>query len=143
MRRLRRVFWWFAAGVWLQVLYLWIFGTGPDPRFFELASATPVIAFAALAVLAPLFEEIAFRGVVWRIQQAIMPERHIPLSNALFFALVHAPDTSPIYGLLIVPPAWLICRGRAQEGFLAGTMAHIGFNMPQAVVQISYAKGLL
>lgn len=141
--RLRRLFWWFAAGVWLQALYLWLFGMGPDPRFFALARTTPYIAFAAMAVLAPIFEEIAFRGVVWRVQQAIMSEKHIPLTNALFFALVHAPDTSPIYGLLIIPPAWLICRGRAQEGFVAGAAAHIGFNLPQAIVQISYAHGLL
>jgi membrane protease YdiL (CAAX protease family) len=144
---------WLVAGVGLQIalgLALYpiseVYG-GDDAQsvvdLLEDTSGAGLAAFAAAVVLvAPVAEELLFRGALLRaLLRRTTPARAI-FASAMVFALVH-PLGDPEVGSVIVVPA-LLALGLG-SGYLAvrsgnlsrSIMLHVGFNLLTVVLVLA------
>jgi membrane protease YdiL (CAAX protease family) len=107
---------------------------------FEDAQGLQVVLFSLVVVIvAPLAEELLFRGALLRaLQRRMSPAWAIGLSAAIF-ALVH-PLTSPTIGSVMAVPA-LLALGLLSAGLAVRTgnlsasiLLHAGFNLLTAIV---------
>ena len=136
---------WLAAGVGLQIaLGLALYPVaqlydGDESQtvvdILEDASGPGLVAFAvAVVVLAPLAEELLFRGALLRALMRRTSPAWAVFGSALVFALVH-PLGDPEVGSVIVVPAILTLG--VVSGYLAvrsgdlsrSIMLHAGFNL--------------
>jgi uncharacterized protein len=144
---------WIAAGVGLQVglgLALYplseLYGRDDAQSVVDLledTSGAGLAAFAAAVVLvAPVAEELLFRGALLRaLLRRTTPARAI-FASAMVFALVH-PLGDPEVGSVIVVPA-LLALGLG-SGYLAvrsgnlsrSIMLHVGFNLLTVVLVLA------
>jgi uncharacterized protein len=141
---------WLASGVGLQiattiVLLPIVNLHGKDDaqevvQQFEDARGLQVVLFSLVVVLvAPVAEELLFRGALLRsLQRRLTPAWSIFLS-ALIFALVH-PLASPTIGSVMAVPALLVlglvsANAAVRTGNLsASILLHAGFNLLTAIV---------
>lgn len=136
---------WMAAGVGLQIalgLALYPLAQLSDRddsqtvvNLLEDASGPGLVLFAAaVVVLAPLAEELLFRGALLRALMRRLTPAWAVFVSALVFALVH-PLGDPEVGSVIVVPAILtlgVVSGylAARSGDLSRSiMLHAGFNL--------------
>jgi membrane protease YdiL (CAAX protease family) len=95
------------------------------PRVLLEALRHPIARVAATVVLAPVIEEIIFRGLLFRGIQQALGTRAAVLLSALGFALVHPePSFGAVFGLGALA-AWIYDR----TGLLSASMlAHAVYN---------------
>lgn len=136
--------WWYVAGLglaWATGLVLWPLGelAGGDNQqgvadAFEKAHGATFVLFAVgVVALAPLGEELLFRGLLLRSLQRRVSPTWAVLLGGLVFALVHAVG-DPSKGTLVAFPA-LVALGvvngvlAARGGDLSRSiLVHAGFN---------------
>jgi uncharacterized protein len=140
---------WVLAGIAFQVLSLPflqllvdVYGkveTQDVVKQFERARGPSLVLFALVVVtVAPVAEELLFRGALLRALQRRMTPAWAALVSALAFAAVH-PLSSPTIGSVIAVPALfalgLVSAGAAiRTGNLsASILLHAGFNLLTAV----------
>lgn len=120
-----------------QVLQL--LGREPQPGVVDqaLAALDPAVLIVAIVVIAPIAEEVFFRGVVFNAWRREYGERRALLGSAALFATIHANTTSwdALVGSLVVTVPIIFGLGIAlatvyrRTGSLAASMAlHAGFN---------------
>lgn len=144
---------WLAAGVGLQIalgLALYpiseVYGRDDAQSVVDLLEDTSGAGLAAFAVavvlVAPVAEELLFRGALLRaLLRRTTPARAI-FASAMAFALVH-PLGDPEVGSVIVVPA-ILALGLV-SGYLAvrsgnlsrSIMLHVGFNLLTVVLVIA------
>ncbi|MBI4863256.1 MAG: CPBP family intramembrane metalloprotease [Candidatus Riflebacteria bacterium] len=114
------------------------FGTG-SPGYFELLitrttslHAIAVVVFAAL-VLAPVSEELFFRGVLYRAARAQLGEVQGVVLSALLFAVLHVDRPVLLMALLGV---LLALAYRATGTLVASIGAHFLFNWTNLVLYL-------
>ncbi len=104
------------------------FGIQPEPEAAQQAIglANPIIAVVATVIIAPIAEELFFRGVAFNAWMREYGARRAMVGSALLFALIHASLAAllPIFALGVA--LVLIYR---RTGNLASSMAmHATFN---------------
>jgi hypothetical protein len=99
------------------------------------ASGAKLAVFAVVAVvIAPICEELLFRGLLLQALRRRMPPEAAVIVQALAFALAH-PMLSPTVGDLAVVPALFLLGAisgviAVRRGDLSGSiMLHMGFNL--------------
>jgi membrane protease YdiL (CAAX protease family) len=130
---------WIAAQV-IQVTVvalLGLVGLRPDTGLAEraIASVDPVVLVVALVIVAPIAEEVFFRGIVFNAWEREHGARRALFGSALLFAVIHGSvfNLLPIFALGVLLAAFYR-RTRSLPGSMA---LHAGFNA------ISVILGLL
>ncbi|MCJ7439244.1 MAG: CPBP family intramembrane metalloprotease [Acidimicrobiia bacterium] len=143
---------WIAAGLGLSLVAGWMLlpiteladlnGSSQEVvRQFENANGIEVPLFAlGVVLLAPVAEELLFRGVLLRgLVRRTNPARAV-FASALIFALVHVigdPDTYyyvPAFLLLGLVSGW---RAMKTGNLSQSVMLHMGFNFLASILIIS------
>ena len=120
--------WWggLAFNIWSERLVTRLFGSQPDLGI-EFSALDPFILIIALVILAPIIEEILFRGYFLRAFES--QTRKPWLWSGLMFGLIHIGNglssTIPaiIYGLVFGYIVW------RSGSIFAGMLAHVGVNI--------------
>lgn len=130
---------WIAAQV-IQVAVVALlsrFGLQPDTGIAEraIASVDPVVLVVALVIVAPIAEEVFFRGIVFNAWEREYGAQRAVYGSALLFAVIHGSifNLLPIFVLGVLLAAFYR-RTRSLPGSMA---LHAGFNA------ISVVLGLL
>lgn len=116
--------------VYLRVMHAFGFPVAPQPALLALAEqgmAMPdlVVTVTAIVVLAPLLEELVFRGYLFTALGTVLPAPAVHLLVAVAFGLVHGlPYALPI-GVLALLFGWLRAR---HEALLPPMFAHAVHN---------------
>jgi membrane protease YdiL (CAAX protease family) len=123
-----------VAGAVLVVAARWATGlvpsTGRSPIQLLVSFPSGMLSFAALAVVAPLAEEVFFRGFVY----GVLEKRSAILAFAggwLLFVVAHAPQTWGQWGALvaITITGLVLTTLRAVSGStLVAALAHLVYN---------------
>jgi membrane protease YdiL (CAAX protease family) len=107
---------------------------------FEAASpAVKAILFPGVVLLAPLAEELLFRGALLRSLQRRTTTGKAVFASALIFAVIHLidPDTYyylPAFLLLGLVSGW---RAAASGGLAESVCLHVGFNLVASVLIVT------
>jgi hypothetical protein len=146
---------WLSATT-LGLILTWLLellGRQPEPGIVDVAVARidPTVLVIALVLVAPVAEELFFRGVVFNAWAREYGTRVGMIGSAALFAVIHANLESvdaliasvatvvPIFGLGIALA--LIYRG---TGSLAASMAlHAGFNAISVTIALLVRAGVL
>lgn len=92
-----------------------------------LEASSPAIEFLAVALMAPILEEILFRGLMLSTLRRSMPTWPAIIVSAVLFGVAHANPIGIIYatagGILM---GWLACR---LHSIMPSIFLHIAFNM--------------
>ncbi len=156
LRLQARHVWGLAAGVGLQLAALILTGitiivlggeTTPNQEVAEIAESSTggalVLAFAATVLLAPLVEEVIYRGMLLSRLRRSMGRHGAVLSAAAVFAVVHLLDPGT---LLLQPGLFLIGAVLGYAALRSGDLSlplflHAGVNLTGFVLQ-QYADEL-
>ncbi|MBM7615746.1 CPBP family intramembrane glutamic endopeptidase [Alkaliphilus hydrothermalis] len=119
--------WWggLAFNVWSERLIIRLFGTQPSPQL-ELTSIESFVIIIALVVLAPIIEEILFRGYYLRALEAQTTRPW--LWSGLLFGVMHIGNglasviPATIYGFVLGYMVW------RSNSIVVGILAHMGIN---------------
>jgi membrane protease YdiL (CAAX protease family) len=132
--------WIAAAGLGLALTQiLAMLGREPQPGVVDqaLAALDPAVLIVAIVVIAPIAEEVFFRGVVFNAWRREHGERRALFGSAALFATIHANTTSwdALVGSLVISVPVIFGLGIAlalvyrRTGSLAASIAmHAGFN---------------
>jgi len=137
----------FVSAIALSGLFSWLGVEAPTQEVVEAAESTDnlgeiVIIVLVIAVLAPILEEMLFRGVLLDVLKSRMALHPAIWTTGMTFGLVHLTDPS---SLLLVPAlAGLgvilgFARERSGGSLSRPILMHMGFN---GVTAIALAFGL-
>jgi membrane protease YdiL (CAAX protease family) len=145
-----RDWWWVLAGIGLFVVAVTVVlpitlladETQGAVENLEDATGAKLVVFALLAaVVAPVCEELLFRGVLLRsLRRRLVPVAAIGV-QALVFALAH-PLLSPSLGDLAVVPALFLMGAvsgvvaEARGDLSPSILLHVGFNLVTTVAAV-------
>lgn len=121
---------WIGAGLlgFVVVRALGAFGIEPQLGLADAAieRADPIVLIIALVVVAPIAEELFFRGIVFNAWEREYGTRRAVLGSAILFAAIHGSIFAllPILGLGIV----LAILYRETRSLAATVALHAGFN---------------
>jgi membrane protease YdiL (CAAX protease family) len=119
----------FAAG-YLRAMHALGVVIPPQPALQLLAEqglgapGAPLILLG-IVVLAPLAEEILFRGYLWSALDALLSRRFVHAVNAALFGLVHGLEYALPIGALGLVFSWLRAR---HDALLPAVLAHAMHN---------------
>ncbi len=102
---------------------------GPTELLTEARNpATLAIYFVLVALIAPVLEELIFRGFVYPGLRRIMPVAPAALGSALIFAAVHI--TAPVGGLAVIVLVGIVlaCLYERTHSILSSIVAHSMYN---------------
>ena len=135
---------WFATAA-VAATTVWMFPTWLAERLLELLPDSVstfelitkhlqqsegigrLVMVAAIVVTAPLFEEIVFRGYLWRVVEIGAPQWVAAVVTTLLFAAYH---TDPVHVLSVVPTAIFLGWLRyASRSILPCILAHFTNNL--------------
>ncbi len=151
--------WWgVVVGMGLQVaislitapFILWMFPDGPPQQgVSEIAGQSDTVVdqlavFVAIAVVAPIIEEIIFRGILLSVLDRVMAKWPAILVSAAVFASVHLLDPNAI---AVIPGLFLVGIALAWAALRTGDLSlpialHSGINL-LAAISILYGTELL
>ncbi len=128
----------FLAGLLLEAL-----GLRPDNTILDpfLNRADPTVILVGFIVVAPIAEELFFRGVVYNAWERERGATVATLGSAGLFALIHGSVFSlvPIFALGVV----LALVYRATRSLPATMALHAGFNAISVVIALLARAGVL
>lgn len=130
-----------------------LFGREPEPGIIDIAVARidPTVLVLALVLVAPVAEELFFRGVVFNAWMREYGARAAVVGSSALFAVIHANLESvdaliasvvtvvPIFGLGIALA--LLYRGTRSLG--AAMAMHAGFNAISVAIALLVRAGVL
>ncbi len=151
--------WWgVLAGMGLQIaislvtapLIVWMFPEGPPQQgVSEIAGQSDTLieqlaVFLAIAVAAPIVEEIIYRGILLSVLDRMMAKWPAILVSAAVFASVHLLDPNAI---AVIPGLFLVGVALAWAALRTGDLSlpialHSGINL-LAAISILYGNELL
>jgi membrane protease YdiL (CAAX protease family) len=121
--------------LWIGNFFIHLLGYTPDihPGFFPRTLGQAVLMFIAIAIVAPLCEEIFFRGLVQRPYETFSPTTAILLVGFLF-VIFHL---SLLRFFALIPVALLLgYLVWASNSVIPGILAHAAYNAPVALSTI-------
>jgi membrane protease YdiL (CAAX protease family) len=115
-----------VGAAWVTLLQWLGLPTPPQPVEPVLGAVHPLVVVFATVILAPVAEEIFFRGVAFTAWTREYGRRRAYLGSAVVFALIHLslPSVLPIF-LLGLGLAWVYERTRS---LLSAILIHATFN---------------
>lgn len=118
-------------------------GLRPDNTILDsfLNRADPTVLLVALVVVAPVSEELFFRGVVYNAWERERGATVATLGSAALFALIHGSvySLAPIFALGVA----LALLYRATRSLPATMALHAGFNAISVVIALLARAGIL
>jgi len=139
-----------ARGIGMGLLHVWaslplVLGTFLVCRLLGLPEQPPVVAirdralgWQALAfsavVVAPVAEEVCFRGLIYPALRQTLPVRHAILFTSLAFALVHPPSVWVPMAIFAAFLAWLVETTGSVVPSILGHAAFNGINVLQILL---------
>lgn len=124
------------------LLLLWVFWMNarfnpPHPGFANIVhrvGAQEALQLAALsvalAVLAPICEEVFFRGWLWTALHRNWPHWAAGLASTLLWLALHLPEGGPVRVLYLLPTAAMLALMRVLSGSIRATIAlHVVNNL--------------
>jgi membrane protease YdiL (CAAX protease family) len=141
------VFIWTAAQVLAGVLsiLLRLIGINPEGQqeVTSIARQLPVpIAVVTIAILAPIAEEIFFRGFVFNAWEREYGTRRALIGAALLFGLAHVPGGTALAVVIVLLLGLVLTAVYARTRNLATTIGiHAAFNLA-SVLALFYLPGL-
>jgi len=129
---------------YLQVMHQAGAPVAPQARLVELAEhglATPGIGLSVfgIVVLAPVFEEVIFRGYLFCALRTMMPALATHLATAVLFGLAHGLDYALPIGILALLFGWLRAR---YQSLLPSILAHAVHNGLTVAITIAWPGSL-
>jgi membrane protease YdiL (CAAX protease family) len=121
--------------LWIGNFFIHLLGYIPDihPGFFPRTLGQSVLMFIAIAIVAPLCEEIFFRGLVQHPYETFSPTAAILLVGFLF-VIFHL---SLLRFFALIPVALLLgYLVWASNSVIPGILAHAAYNTPVALSTI-------
>lgn len=127
---------WIAAGGGLAVLAYLAMAIHPDTRSFALekmfTTRAASMAIAAFAVgIAPVVEEVVFRGLLFAVCERAAGLRFAVVITAALFATLHIPEYWPAWNhivlIFLVGLVFSLARGRS-GALTPSILLHIGYN---------------
>jgi len=132
----RQVGGWLVGGAGLAVLAFLALMIRPDSRSFPLegmfSSRAASLAIAVFAVgIAPVIEEVVFRGLLFAICEAAVGLRFATIVTAALFATLHIPEYWPAWNhiviIFVVGMVFSLARGRS-GALTPSIFLHLGYN---------------
>jgi membrane protease YdiL (CAAX protease family) len=123
------------VALWLGTFFAEIFEYTPDlpPGFFPTNMFEALLLFTGVAILAPVCEELLFRGVIQRPYESSGPWAAI-LTVGFLFAIFHL---SFLRVLALLPVAFLLGYVVwASNSLIPGILLHAAYNTPVALLTI-------
>jgi membrane protease YdiL (CAAX protease family) len=127
------------SGFGLSLLLVEVIGWIPMPRFIqemfrEIMSGNPVSKAIALVVIAPIAEEMLFRGLIFREFARRYSMRHAIFGSATLFALFHLNPWQAVVAFPIgVIAAWLVLK---TGSIIPGIVLHAALNLTSSFLLI-------
>ena len=121
--------------LWSGNFFIQLLDYTPDlhPGFFPTTIGKAILMFVGIAILAPLCEEVLFRGVIQRPYESFGPWAAI-LVVGFFFLIFHL---SLLRLFALIPVALLLGYVVwASNSVISGVLAHAAYNAPVAVLTI-------
>ena len=127
------------SGFGLSFVLVEVSGWIPTPAFIEemfreIMSGNPVAKAIALVIIAPVAEEMLFRGLIFREFARRYSIRHAIFGSAALFALFHLNPWQAVVAFPIgVLAAWLVLR---TGSIIPGILLHAALNFTSAFLFI-------
>jgi membrane protease YdiL (CAAX protease family) len=127
------------SGFGLSLVLVEVSGWIPTPKFIEqifleLMSGHPVAKLIALVVIAPMTEEMLFRGLIFREFARRYSMRHAIFGSAALFALFHLNPWQAVVAFPVgVLAAWLVLR---TGSIIPGIMLHAALNFTSSFLLV-------
>jgi uncharacterized protein len=121
--------------IWSGNFFVHLLGYTPDihPGFFPRTVSQAFLLFIAIAIVAPVCEEILFRGVIQRPYESISPGAAI-LAVGFLFVVFHL---SLLRFFALIPVALLLGYVVwASNSLIPGVLAHAAYNTPVVISTI-------
>ena len=117
----------------------WMYEMNPS-RYDMLSSLSPGLLFVVVCILAPVVEELLFRGIVFRRMRAYWGTTIAMVFSALIFGIVHLDIITGIAAFVIGLIMALIYERTGS--LLASMLFHFGFNFYSVAVEILPLEGI-
>jgi len=127
------------SGFGLSFLLVEVSGWIPTPAFIEemfreIMSGNPVAKLIALVVIAPITEEMLFRGLIFREFARRYSMRHAIFGSAALFALFHLNPWQAVVAFPVgVLAAWLVLR---TGSIIPGIVLHAALNFTSSFLLV-------
>jgi hypothetical protein len=127
------------SGFGLSLVLVEVIGWIPMPGFIEemfreIMSGNPAAKLIALVVIAPIAEEMLFRGLIFREFARRYSMRHAVFGSAALFALFHLNPWQAVVAFPIgVMAAWLVLR---TGSIIPGIVLHAALNFTSSFLLI-------
>lgn len=137
-----------TCGAWILSFLVLYFGLtavinlsglpGADPGFHEVSAEGEGLwfFFVRAVLLAPLLEELLFRGLIYRRIRGLWGERAALLISALLFGLFHGNVTQGIFGFLC--GLMLAAAYERTDALLVSILMHAAANGAGILVSIFF-----
>jgi len=131
------------SGFGLSLVLVEVIGWIPMPGFIEemfreIMSGNPAAKFIALVVIAPIAEEMLFRGLIFREFARRYSMRHAIFGSAALFALFHLNPWQAVVAFPIgVIAAWLVLR---TGSIIPGIVLHAVLNFTSSFLLIPFGS---
>lgn len=100
-----------------------------------MGEGNPIVEFISIAVLAPVTEEVIFRGMCYGSMRGVMPRWLAAVISAVIFGAVHGNPISLVYaGLLGIV---MVAVYEKTGSIAAPILLHFGFNAGSYVVSLT------
>ncbi len=138
------VAWVVFTALYLRGMHAVGWTVAPQPLLQQLAeqgTAMPEFwaALVSIVVVAPLFEEIVFRGYVFTGLSVVLPRAAVHVVTAAAFGLVHGLSYALPIGVLALLFGWLRAR---HDALLPSILAHAVHNGLTVVVALAWPAHL-
>jgi len=127
------------SGFGLSLVLVEVSGWIPTPEFIEqifleIMSGNPVAKLIALVVIAPIAEEMLFRGLIFREFARRYSMRHAIFGSAALFALFHLNPWQAVVAFPVgVLAAWLVLR---TGSIIPGILLHAALNFTSSFLLV-------
>lgn len=147
----KTVIWIILMGVGLQVgtALLLYFVEFHKPEWFEsynelmqqLGGGNSLLSFIAIVIIAPISEELIFRGVIFEKCKKVMPFLAANIFQALLFGIMHFNLIQGLYAFVLGILIGFVCNKRTS--IIAAIMLHMIFNLSSIVLDVVLPVELL
>lgn len=121
-----------SAALTLLPIPEWLIQSYSEKSGFIFQGTDLILVVITVGFLAPLMEEIVFRGLMLNRLLIFFDEKHTVYISSLFFAVCHANILWIIYAFFM--GVFLARLAIRKDNILFSVCVHVGFNIPSTVI---------
>lgn len=121
-----------SASLTLFPIPAWLMQSYSEKSSFIFKGTDLILVVITVSFMAPLMEEIVFRGLMLNRLLTFFDEKHAVYISSLFFAVCHANILWIIYAFLM--GVFLARLAIRKDNILYSACVHVGFNIPSTVI---------